>query len=185
MTTDAKTPKGKRKISLESFWQQYASRKDAYKYEWKNGIVEKTPRTMNRDQSKIQNFLLRTFFQRNIAGALIVELDMFLPKSKRTRRADIGYLTPNQLEASDNGDQSPSEFVIEVISSNDKINDAETKLYEYFDSGVKVVWQILPTMQLVKVYTSPKNIVICSDNDICSALPVLNDFQIPAKAIFQ
>lgn len=59
-----------------------------------------------------------------------------------------------------------------------------TKLNEYFNAGVQVVWQVIPVTETVKVYTSPKNVTICSDSDICSAAPVLADFQIPAHQVF-
>jgi len=35
-----------RKISWETFQKKYLSKEDKYKYEWLDGIVEKTPRTM-------------------------------------------------------------------------------------------------------------------------------------------
>jgi hypothetical protein len=41
-----------------------------------------------------------------------------------------------------------------------------------------VVWVIFPTLKKVEVYRSLRDISICFDSDICSAAPVLPDFQI-------
>jgi Uma2 family endonuclease len=178
--------KAKRLISLDAFLRQYPNREDKYKYEWHKGIVEKTPRTMNRDQSDIQAAFLAYFYANaafRVFGSLIVELDMYIPSEDRTRRADLAILTREQMAASKHGDYSVPPFVVEVISTNDKINEVEIKLNEYFNNGVQVVWQVFPLIDIVKVYTSPTNITICKGNDICSAAPVLPDFQMSVHQI--
>jgi Uma2 family endonuclease len=181
-----KDKKPKRLISLKSFFQLYSNREDGFKYEWNKGIIEKTPRSMNRDQSTIQEGLLAYFYSnptfRQVCGFL-VELDMYIPSANRTRRADMAFLTRKQLEDSKTGDTSVAPFVIEVISSNDKINEVETKLTEYFDNGVQVVWQIFPFIGIVKVYTSVKDVVICNGEDVCSAAPFLPEFRMRVNQI--
>jgi Uma2 family endonuclease len=185
---DIKDKKPKRLISLESFFQLYSNREDGFKYEWNNGIIEKTPRSMNRDQSTIQEELLAYFYSnpafRPICGFL-VELDMYIPTANRTRRADMAFLTRQQLEDSKTGDTSVAPFVIEVISSNDKINEVETKLTEYFDNGVQVVWQIFPFIGIVKVYTSVKDVLICNGEDVCTAAPFLPEFRMSVNQILR
>lgn len=184
---EKKAVRKKRLISLQTFLADYTNKEDHYKYEWKQGVIEKTLRSMNRDQSIIQAALM-AFFYTNPAfstlGALIVELDMYIPHVDRTRRADLAFLNKQQMEDSTKGDFSVAPFVIEVISSNDKFGETETKLNEYFEAGVQVVWQVIPVTETVKVYTSPKNVSICSGSDICSAAPVLNDFQLSAHQVF-
>lgn len=179
------TEKVKRSISLEAFLNGYAQKQDGYKYEWNNGIIEKSPRTMNRDQSIIQTKLNHLFFKTQTEGGLITELDMFLPKFNRTRRADMGYLTKEQMVLSKKGDLSPCPFVVEVISNNDKINETDRKLDEYFAEGVQVVWRIFPLLNKVEVFTSASNVKICRNNDICSAAPVLLDFEISVNQLLK
>jgi Uma2 family endonuclease len=169
------------KISLGEFQKKYLSRKDNFKYEWVSGIVEKTPRIMNRNQTLIIQRLQRLFLTTKAhqeMSELVAELDMFLPTANRTRRADFGVLTAKQIIASANDDMSPARFVIEIISKNDQINEVGLKLIEYFKNGVEVVWVIFPTLKKVEVYRSLRDISICFDSDICSASPVLPDFQI-------
>lgn len=48
----------------------------------------------------------------------------------------------------------------------------------------KVVWNIYPEPELVYVYTSRKQVQICIDDDICSATPVLPEFEVKVSEIF-
>jgi hypothetical protein len=72
-----------------------------------------------------------------------------------------------------------------VISKNDLINVVNNKVLEYFKSGVKVLWHIFPEQRMVYVFTSPKHITVCFEDDICSAAPVLMDFEMSVNGIFK
>jgi Uma2 family endonuclease len=120
----------KRLITLEKFLDRYTNREDSFKYEWKNGTIEKKDRTINRDQTKILQKLMRLFAKTKAyqsGGELINEVDMFLKTANRTRRADIVYMTAQQIEESESGDLTVCPFVVEVISKNDQINEVDTK----------------------------------------------------------
>jgi len=187
LSTTGTKPATKRLVSLESFLLRYSNREDPYKYEWNNGVVEKSLRTMNRDQTKILQQLLRLFAQTAAyanMGELLCEVDMLMATKSRTRRADIAYMSSAQIQASANGALTPCAFVVEVISKNDQINGVEKKLVEYFENGIQVVWVILPQLQQVKVYRSIRDITVCFDEDVCSAAPVLPDFEIAVNALF-
>jgi Uma2 family endonuclease len=173
-------------VSWREFENKYLTREDNFKYEWANGLIEKTPRTMNRDQSliiqRLQRLFTTTQAYRNM-GELISELDMFLPTAKRTRRADFGYLTSQQVAASVSGDMSPSSFVVEIISKNDQINDVDKKLIEYFDNGVEVIWLVFPTLKKVEVHRSLRDVSVYFGDDVCSASPILSDFEISVNVL--
>ena len=101
------------------------------------------------------------------------------------RSPDIAYFTREQIRLGriNEVDIIP-EFAIEVISTNDQIRQVRNKLNEYFKNGVKVVWLVYPNEQEVEVFTSYKQVKICTGDDICSASPVLPDFEISVSAIF-
>jgi Uma2 family endonuclease len=183
-----KQVKPKRQITLEAFHRQYADREDGYRYEWNNGIVEKTPRfTMQRSQIRIAQILTRAFmhtFAYKAMGELAWEVPMFLPKANRNRIADLAYLTEAQVKEQDDLHSSVSSFVIEVISKNDTADDIQLKLEQYFADGVQVVWQIFPKLKSVHVFTSPVDVKICRGAAICSASPALPDFEIAAQDVF-
>jgi Uma2 family endonuclease len=177
----------KRLITLEKFLERYSSREDSFKYEWNKGLIEKKERNMNRDQYLIVEVLTNLLYgvkKKNDRGFLGQEVDMYLPTVDRTRRADIAYLTRNMMKASRDNRPIVCPFVIEVISKNDQINEVDEKIIEYFENDVKVVWVIFPKLKKVEVYTSIRDVKICFDNDICSANPVMDDFNISVNDLF-
>ena len=179
--------KGKRFITLEKFIERYTNREDPFKYEWNNGTIEKKPKTMNRDQTKILQKLMRLFAKTKAyteGGELLNEVDMLMKSAKRTRRADIVYMTAQQISESDNGILTVCPFVVEVISKNNQINEVGEKMIEYFENGVEVVWVVFPKLKKVEIYTSVQNVAICFDKNICSAAPVLSDFKITVNELF-
>ncbi len=177
-------------ISWEAFKKKYLSREDGYKYEWLNGIVEKSKRTMDKTQLYILRNLLEKFrilqFNNQVDGELISEGDLFF--LDKHRRPDIAFLTNQQIElAADDELESVPEFVIEVISNTDAINRVNKKIVNNRDAGVKVVWHIFPKEQEVHVYCGDnlKTVYIKSSDEICSAEPVLPDFKISVNDIFK
>jgi len=183
----AAKPASKRLISLKTFLERYADREDPFKYEWNNGVVEKKSRTMNRDQMKIVQKLLRLFIKTTAfagMGELICELDMLMRTKNRTRRADMAYLSGKQIQESDTGDLSVCAFVVEIVSKNDQINDVNEKLLDYFDNGVEVVWVVFPKIKKVEIHRSKRDVAYCFDDDLCSAAPVLPDFEIRVNELF-
>ncbi len=187
LTSTPVVKKSPRFISLETFHRLYSNKEDDYCYEWNNGIVEKSPKSMNRSQLEIVQILSRLFattLAYRQMGELEKEVKMFLPKANRTRVADLAYLTAAQVKEKDDITPSVSEFVIEVISKTDRADDIDAKVDEYFADGVKVVWQIFPKLEKVKVYTSPISVTICRGKTLCTAAPVLPDFSIKAEDIF-
>jgi Uma2 family endonuclease len=74
--------------------------------------------------------------------------------------------------------------LIEIISGSDNANKVEEKTAEYFKAGVKVMWLIYPENKTIHVYTSRKQVQICTDDDTCSAKPVLPEFELSVNSIF-
>jgi Uma2 family endonuclease len=157
---------------------------DGFKYEWNDGELIKFT-GMDKKQVYIFATLSKLFFKKGLSlkGILVSEYDTMLT-GIQMRRPDIAYLSDEQLENTKNGEDEIPQFVIEIISGNDNINLVEKKIVEYYKAGVVVVWLILPEEKTVHVYTSRKNVQICTDVDICSAKPVLPDFEISVNDIF-
>jgi Uma2 family endonuclease len=88
-----------RKISWEEFEKKYLSREDNFKYEWVDGIVEKTPRTMNQNQyyilDNIEDFLNSLKAQNKASGKFQTEIDTFF-LDKVHRRPDSAYFSDAQ-----------------------------------------------------------------------------------------
>ena len=151
---------------------------DGYKYEWNDGELIRFI-GMNKKQVYIYDYLLDRFLEKGYKkkGVLVSEYDVQLT-GIQMRRPDISYLTKEQIAETKNGVDVIPEFVIEILSESDNINKVEEKVTEYFKAGVKVIWHIFPDLKIVYVYTSRREVKVCLEDDVCSASPVLSDFEI-------
>lgn len=162
---------------------------DGFKYEWNDGELIKFS-GMKKKEYYIFDLLNLIFIEKGLykKGSLISESDVMLsgtpPAGIQMRRPDIAYFTREQIYAGHSGEDVIPEFVVELISANDDIEKVEEKLIEYFKAGVKVVWHVMPINKRVYVYTSSKTVKICEGEDICSAAPVLEGFEISAENLF-
>lgn len=177
------TPK---KISWEQFQKEYLSREDGFKYEWLNGIIEKSPRTMDYKQLQIVENIL-AFFERlktvkNIKGRMHEELDTFFVK--KHRRPDLCFITSEQLKKIKEEPPVPS-FVVEIISISDNVNRINRKVDDYFNADVKVIWHVFPELKKVHVYENSKRILICEGTDLCSAETAIEGFVLSVNDIFE
>jgi Uma2 family endonuclease len=168
--------------TLEEFliWNQP---EDGFKYEWNDGELIKF-NGMNRKQVYIYDALLNLFIKKGFKtnATLVSEYDIMLTMIQ-IRRADVAYLTNEQIAETKLGIDVIPKFVIEILSESDNVNKVEEKVAEYFKAGVKVVWNIYFEQKVVYVYTSRKNVKICTDNDTCSASPVLDGFEISVQEL--
>jgi Uma2 family endonuclease len=175
-----------KKISWSEFQKRYLTREDKYKYEWLNGVVEKTERSMDYSQLFIAKNLQRFFFQlefdNKVDGYLAAEGDIFFLENHR--RPDLAYLNAEQMARTAQKENQVPLFVIEIISGNDKINKNQRKIQDYYRAGVQVIWEIMPELEQVNVYIG-KEMSMRSGEDLCSAAPVLPEFALTANAIFQ
>lgn len=171
-------------LTVAQFLAEYSNRKDGFKYEFVNGKIEKTPRTMNREQYFIVRNLLRRFAQTDAyknGGELAIETDMETI-SDQIRRPDISFCTEEQILS---GDDSLSKFAIEIISPTDNFNRVFDKVDEYFEAGMEVLWHILPAQKAVHVFYSPDMMTVFTGEKQVSAAPVLADFKMTVNEIFK
>jgi len=155
---------------------------DGFKYEWNDGELIKFG-GMKRKHLRLIKQLNRLFLltsAHRAGGELICEQDVMLT-GIQMRRPDMAYFSDEQIR---NEDEEPiPAFCIEIISPTDESEKVEAKRIEYFKAGVQVVWHVFPENREVYVYTSRKTVQICSDDDLCSAPPVLNDFVISVNEL--
>ena len=172
-------------ITWEYFKNRYLSREDNFTYEWVNGYVEKTKRTIDYKQILILRNLMNLFSSLLIAGKvnglLASEIDTFFVENHR--RPDICYLTDQQMYEAAADIPPVPKFVIEVISNNDKMKRVQEKMVNYWDAEVEVIWHIFPDLKHVHIYHGKKMTVLMND-ELCSAAPILPDFIISVNDIF-
>jgi Uma2 family endonuclease len=177
----------RKRITMDEFNNRYALRRDGYKYEFQFGQVIKTQSVMNPDILYLIRKLLAVFYKTEAfrQNSLLVPETNTQTSEEQTRRPDMSLYTDEQIRiARDKTTVVVPAFVVEIISANDKLLDVGTKLIEYFDAGVQVYWQIIPQLSTVYVYTSIDNATVCRGEKICSAAPVMPDFEITPKELF-
>ncbi len=175
-----------KKISWEVFQRRYLDKEDRFKYEWKDGELIKTQRTMNQSQQIIFISLTKLLRELSISSATLGEL---LPEVETWfgpawRRPDIAYFSLDQIQKFKVEENQVPQFVVEVISNNDQLNKANEKLIDYRNAKVPIVWFVYPKTREVHVYRG-KQMTICTGDDICSAEPVIPGFLIPASKVFE
>ncbi|MBL7796957.1 MAG: Uma2 family endonuclease [Saprospiraceae bacterium] len=186
-TASAEQPAPAEPITWEVFEKEYLSREDGYKYEWVRGEVVQTPRDMNQYQyyilDNLQEYFTRLRFEGKVTGKLYPEIDTFFLK-KVHRRPDMAWFTDEQVARMAHRENQVPNFVIEIVSDHDIVDNLLDKLGDYREAGVAVIWLISPRLEQIHVYSGDKNI-ICRGGDQCSAAPALSDFRISANDIFR
>lgn len=177
------------RISWEAFQSDHMEREDGYEYEWLNGIVERSPYSMDKLQlfilRNLQNLFFRLKFEGQLQGQLMAEADLFFGQNHR--RPDICWLTNTQIDRLAEGMYEVPAFVIEIISKTDAINRVHDKMHDYRNAGVQMVWHIFPKHREVHIYTGERlqHMSIREDKAICSAAPILPGFELSIEAVFE
>ncbi|MBK8565437.1 MAG: Uma2 family endonuclease [Saprospiraceae bacterium] len=176
-----------KRISIETFLLKYRKGGPGVKYEFNNGIIEKSSAMRLSEHYIIANLL--AVFQKTPAFAqrshLTSELEVWTSETQ-WRKPDLSLVTIEQTRAAMDGFEPVPEFVIEVVSPNDKINQIQEKIKEYFAAGVKIIWLIFPHSQNVYIYRNlSQHIEECSGDQICSAEPIVEGFKMKAADIFK
>ncbi len=76
------------------------------------------------------------------------------------------------------------DLAVEVLSKANTRREMERKLKEYFLSGVKLVWFVEPAARIVRVFTSPDEVIELGINDILDGKDVLPGFSVPVVRLF-
>ena len=174
-----------RKMSIETFLKRYRKGKPGVKYEYNKGIIEKTETMKFKEQYiffNLQQFFITTPDCKE-KGLLVQELEVWTSESQ-WRKPDISFISSPQIEAATQGNEPIPEFIIEVISKNDKINEVKNKVDEYFKAGVKILWHIFPELKKIEIYCSADKSETFSQDGVCSAEPVIKGFNITVADVF-
>ena len=171
-------------ISLEAFQRKYLD-KTTFKYEWNNGQVEKEEYMKANERYIINNIVRRHMQTEDFSqgNSIMGEADCYLSAIGTYRRPDAAYLTKEQINYPETAPEAPA-LIIEVSSPSNSSEQNINKMLEYFSAGTRVVWYIYPEQKQVWVYTDPKEVTICHQEDICSAEPAIPKFKMNVSDVF-
>ena len=77
------------------------------------------------------------------------------------------------------------DFVIELKSETDNINELKAKMQKWIDNGVRLAWLVSPEEQLTYIYQSDFPVITCSFNDTLTGSVVLVDFSVKLSDILE
>ncbi len=155
-------------------------------YEFVRGRIIRKP-AMKQEELFIVDFLIRRFVKTAAfeQGAnLVTEFDSYVD-SFRKRVPDLAFFSAEQITATRVGKRVMPVFTIEILSDSESQNDVLEKVQDYFDAGVQLVWYVAPKQQKIYAYTSPDDIKVFKGQDVCSATPVVPDFQFIVEELFK
>ena len=77
------------------------------------------------------------------------------------------------------------DLALEVISPSETVDEVESKVIDYLEAGVALVWLIYPRTQTVTVYRSSTDINILTIEDTLTGGDLLPGFSVSLKEIFE
>jgi len=107
----------------------------------------------------------------------------------RNRRPDIAFVPYSRWPRSrpippTNAWAVLPDLCVEVVSPTDHAEEIETKIKEYFEAGVRLVWVVYPRQEQVYVYDSPGQVRRLSRADTLDGGVVLPEFRLPLADLF-
>jgi Uma2 family endonuclease len=168
------------------------NRDDSDNYEIVDGVKVELP-PMSVDSQAVTSLLVWLLNDYGIpknVGRGYVEMLFKLPLSKdRNRKPDAAFVSyarwpkHKPMPATNAWDVLP-ELCVEVVSPNDLADEIETKIEEYFQAGVSLVWVVYPRHERVYVYQSATQIRRLTRTDTLDGGSVLPGFALPLSELF-
>jgi Uma2 family endonuclease len=127
----------------------------------------------------------------NNLGWALTEALFHLPSPiNRDRRPDVAFVSYKRwpmdqaISLTDNAWDVVPNVATEVVSPTDTIQELETKIGEYFQAGVELVWVVYPPQRKIHVYESPTKIQILTTADVLDGGAVVPGFRLALAELF-
>lgn len=160
-------------------------------YELVNG--ELVERHMGAESSWIASnliVLMAVFYRGRVLGHLFTTdcgYQCYSDDPGKVRKPDVSFVRKGRFPK----DRIPKGYIriapdlaVEVLSPNDLADDAEAKVEEYLDAGVRLVWVISPKAETVTVYRDDRSAVKLHEADELSGENVLPGFRCKVSDLF-
>lgn len=162
--------------------------RDGQTYELVDGAIIVTPAGMRHSSVAARTtVVLGTFVLSHQSGELYTEgVGIQLPTGN-VRSPDVSFVRTEKLP----GGRSPVDYgrlipdlVVEVLSPNDSQSDIATKVAEYLECGVPVVWVVDPDRRTVVVHGPERSPTEHGADQVLMARPVLPGFSCRVSDLF-
>lgn len=106
----------------------------------------------------------------------------------KVRKPDVSFIRAERLAAS----EEPSghckiepDLAIEVVSPNDEFSQVSTKVHEYLDAGVRLVWVVDPVGEEILVYRVDDTRAILTSKDYLDGEDIVPGFRCLVAELFK
>lgn len=136
-------------------------------------------------------WFLQTFAMPKGLGLAVMETLFDLAAVGRERRPDVAFVSSRRWPLNrlpprgDNAWKVVPNLAVEVVSPTNTADEIVTKIHDYFQASVELVWVIYPDPGAVYVYESPDRARILKRTDTLDGGQVLPGFQLALAELFK
>ena len=104
------------------------------------------------------------------------------------RAPDVSFIRQEVLDQSGEPDEAywpgAPDLAVEVIPPGDTYTEVEEKIADWLEAGTRMVIVINPRKRMVKVYRSPGDVRLLTENDTLDGADVVPGWQMAVKDLF-
>ena len=165
---------------------------DVERYEVIDGIrVEREP--MGAFETVLASwlcFLLNSFAVGKKLGLAVNETLFVLHASRNLqRRPDVAFVSytrwPAAVVARESAWSVVPDLAVEIVSPTNLTEEIDSKVTDYFQSGVRLVWVFYPDAGRVYIYQSPTQVSILEHTDTLDGGEVLPGLLLPIVQLYE
>ena len=179
-------------VSQSLLQQENVSVDDVERYEVIDGVrVEREP--MGAFETVLASWLchlLNSFAGGRKLGLAVSEV-LFVLNAQRNlrRRPDVAFVSyarwPTSIMARESAWNVVPDLAVEVVSPTNLAEEIDSKITDYFQSGVRLVWVFYPDSGRVYVYQSPTQVSIVERTDTLDGGEVLPGLRLPMAQLYE
>jgi len=179
-------------VSQSLSQQDHVSADDVERYEVIDGVrVEREP--MGAFETVLASWLchlLNSFAAGKKLGLAVSEV-LFVLNAQRNlrRRPDVAFVSyarwPTSVVARESAWNVVPDLAVEVVSPSNLAEEIDSKITDYFQTGVRLVWVFYPDSGRVYVYQSPTQVSILERPDTLDGGAVLPGLRLPMAQLYE
>jgi len=151
-------------------------------------LVEKPMGFYESHLGHILAFFIESYLTHHRLGFVVGESGASRTIPGRVRMPDVGFYSwnhfPGRTLPAGGVLDVPADLVVEILSPSNTRTEMEQKRREYFASGTRLYWEVLPETRQVRVFTDANTHTLLGENDSLVGEPVLPEFVLSIQEWF-
>ena len=126
---------------------------------------------------------------RQLGHVLGTDSGFLLEKDPDTVRApDVAFVRADRVPSPEERRRFPAlapDLVAEVVSPSDRSAEIESKVHDYLNAGVRLIWVLYPSTRTVTEYRSRDQIRVLTETDHLDGQDVIPGFSVRVAELFE